>query len=282
MSFDQQLLHYRNQVEDYLNAQLPKVGSMAGMETLHEAMRYTVDGGKRIRPIITLAACEAVGGNLDHALPTACAIELFHAYSLVHDDLPSMDDDDERRGKPTVHRKYDEATAILVGDALLTLGFEWISTAQAEVSDATKSIRVIRRLSNALGTMGMVGGQHLDLTQEFKTSADLLMMQDLKTGAMLSVAAEVGAILGGAGEKNIELLSMFGLRLGQTFQLVDDLLDVEQDKNQNASMLDFETKEDVQASAEVLNQAALACLESFDERGMWLKSLAKTLLFRNN
>ena len=136
----------------------------------------------------------------------------------------------------------------------------------------------MQRLSKALGTTGMVGGQHLDLTQKFESSADLLRMQDLKTGALLSVAAEVGAILGGGSEAEIELLSLFGLRLGQTFQLVDDLLDAEQDENQNASMLDFESKEDVQQSAEVLNQAALACLESFGERGMWLKSLAKTLL----
>ena len=103
MSFEQQLLHYRSCTETYLDNHLPKSDELAGLKTLHEAMRYALDGGKRIRPVLTLAACEAVGGKIENALPTACAIELFHAYSLVHDDLPAMDDDDERRGKPTLH-----------------------------------------------------------------------------------------------------------------------------------------------------------------------------------
>jgi len=280
--FERALSAYRERIDVYLNKHLPAPGGLGGAESLHEAMRYAVAGGKRIRPVLTLAACEAAGGDAAHALPTACAIELFHAYSLVHDDLPAMDNDDERRGKPTVHRKFDEATAILVGDALLTLGFEWMANQQSLLVGADKTVRVIGLVAAALGSLGMVGGQHLDLAQAFHSARDLKRMQDLKTGALLSAATQAGAVLAGGKEREFKQLALFGLRLGQTYQLVDDLLDERQDRHQNASMLNFESQHDVRQSARKLNEAALECLAPFGVRATWLKSLAKKLLFRNN
>lgn len=279
--FEQRFTHYRLEVEAHLNAHLPDAQAPQ-LETLHAAMRYATEGGKKIRAVLVLASCEAVGGSPKHALPAACAVELFHAYSLVHDDLPAMDDDAERRGKPTVHVQYGEANAILVGDALLTLGFEWLAKHQTQYSSPEQVLKVMATLSQAIGSQGMVGGQFLDLMKSFQSADDLRRMQDLKTGALLSAATEVGAILGGAEALSIKKLSQFGLLLGQTYQLVDDLLDKDQDENHNASMYDYLDEGGIRAQAETLNAAACKCIEPLGERGMWLKSLANTLLLRNN
>lgn len=279
--FDATFAHYRLEVEAYLNAHLPDAQTPE-FETLHEAMRYATEGGKKIRAVLVLASCETVGGHPESALPAACAVELFHAYSLVHDDLPAMDDDAERRGKPTVHVQYGEANAILVGDALLTLGFEWLAKQQTQYSSPEQVLQVTSTLSQAIGSQGMVGGQFLDLMKSFQSADDLRRMQDLKTGALLSAATEVGAILGGAEASSIEKFSEFGLLLGQTYQLVDDLLDKDQDENHNASMYDYLDEGDIRAQAETLNAAACKCIEPFGDRATWLKSLANNLLLRNN
>ncbi|MBN1493354.1 MAG: polyprenyl synthetase family protein [Candidatus Omnitrophica bacterium] len=191
---------------------------------IHEAMRYAVlNGGKRIRPILTLTCCEAVGGGASDALVTACAIELIHAYSLVHDDLPCMDDDDFRRGKPTVHKQYGEAIAVLSGDGLLTYAFELL----AGIKPAKSAIRVIRELSTAVGTKGMIGGQVVDI--EFSDKKPTLPIMDYinihKTGKLIAASCHAGAIMGNARIRDARALLAYGEYLGLVFQLVDDIID---------------------------------------------------------
>ena len=196
-------------------------------DALAEAMRHAVlAGGKRVRPALAMASSLAVGARAADALPAAGAVELIHAYSLIHDDLPCMDDDDLRRGKPTVHRRYGEAMAVLAGDALHTLAFSILAG-----SDATASIRVgwIRRLAVAAGPEGMVGGQVLDLAAEraLPDAAGLEAIHRAKTGALIGAAAAMGAIAGGASRADVERLEGFGREIGLVFQIVDDLLDEE-------------------------------------------------------
>lgn len=280
LTFEQQFDLYRCSVEDYLSQQVLVSGGVDGAETLERALGHALAGGKRIRPVLVVATCEAVGGTVVRALPTAAAVELFHAYSLVHDDLPAMDDDAVRRGQPSVHARFDEATAILVGDALLTLGFECIALRQAQLSPPSHTLAVLGVLARALGMHGMVRGQYLDLKHTFQSADQLQAMQDLKTGALLSAACQVGALLGGAPADIVAAVSRFGLLLGQTYQLVDDLLDREQD--QRGSMLDFLSEEELRARADQLSASACAQLEPLGQRGTWLVSLAKNLLFRKN
>ncbi len=177
-------------------------------------------GGKRLRPALALGAAEVVSGNDAPALPAACAIEMIHTYSLIHDDLPSMDDDDLRRGKPTSHKVYGEAIAILAGDALLTMAFD--AAAQ------TESIRVVREIAQAAGVAGMVGGQVIDLDSEDRgvTLDQLRQLHAYKTGALIRVSLRVGAILGGAEEAELAALTEYGEHIGLAFQIADDILDV--------------------------------------------------------
>jgi len=204
---------------------------------LHEAMRYAVfSGGKRVRPILTLMACEASGGEPPRALPFACALELIHTYSLVHDDLPAMDDDDLRRGRPTAHKKFDEATAILAGDGLLTFAFDVLGRPETH-PDAAVRIALVTGLARAAGLGGMVGGQMLDLAAEGRFGKndtpqgekDVLTLQAMKTGAILKFCCTAGAILGNAPPAKRDAVNRYGQVIGQAFQIADDLLDVEGD-----------------------------------------------------
>jgi geranylgeranyl diphosphate synthase type II len=195
---------------------------------LHRAMRYSVmGGGKRLRPALVISACRAVGGRVDDAMPAACAVELIHAYSLIHDDLPSMDDDDYRRGKPSCHKAFGEATAILAGDALLTLAFELIA---AHTRDATRARDLILELSRAAGHDGMVGGQMLDIEAEDNnrehTLEQVRAIHTRKTGALIRGAVRLGALAGGARPQPLEALSAFGENIGVAFQIADDVLDL--------------------------------------------------------
>lgn len=206
------------------------------LERLYQAMRYSVmNGGKRVRPLLVYAACEALNGDKASADGGACAVELIHAYSLVHDDLPAMDDDDLRRGRPTVHKAYDEATAILAGDGLLTLAFDLLAGEDAHPDPAVR-IALVRALARAAGIGGMVGGQMLDLAAEGRFSGGTPLahgedairdLQAMKTGALLAVSAEAGAILGGADAGQRAALLAYGRALGAAFQIADDILDVE-------------------------------------------------------
>lgn len=194
---------------------------------LHEAMRYSLlGGGKRLRPVLALAACEAVGGPLEAAMDFACAIEMIHTYSLIHDDLPCMDDDDLRRGRPTNHKIYGEAIATLAGDALLTDAF-WVLAKSAAPPAAL--LATVAELAAAAGSAGMVAGQAIDLLGEGRTMTmeELEYLHRRKTGALFIAAVRGGARLGGAGEAQLEALEAYARALGLAFQVIDDILDVE-------------------------------------------------------
>lgn len=282
LRFDPVNAERRAQIEAYLSSHLPAVDALPGASTLHEAMRYAVEGGKRVRALIVLGACEAVGAEPVACLPAACAVELFHAYSLVHDDLPAMDNDDVRRGRPTVHRRFGEAVAILVGDALLALGFEWIARCQVKQAAPDAGVAAIGCLAHALGSLGMVGGQHLDLQGEYDSPDAFQQMQNLKTGALLSACAQVGGLLGGGAVEQVLRLQEFGLLLGQAYQLMDDLLDQERDAGIRRSMLDYGKAEEIQHRAGALSARAIAALAPLGERARHLETLANQLLFRQD
>ena len=190
-------------------------------------MNYSLlAGGKRIRPILTLAACRLCGGETETALPFACAVEMIHTYSLIHDDLPCMDDDELRRGRPTNHTVYGEATAVLAGDGLLTAAFEVALT--GSTIDPRRAIKALANLAYAAGAAGMVGGQALDMAGEGRalTVEDVEELQQLKTGALMTAAAEMGAIVAGATEEQRMALRKYTQKLGLAFQIRDDMLDV--------------------------------------------------------
>jgi geranylgeranyl diphosphate synthase type II len=198
--------------------------------TVHRAMRYSVQaGGKRLRPTLVIAGAEAVGGHAETVLPTACALELIHTYSLIHDDLPAMDDDDYRRGLLTSHKIFGEAIAILAGDALLTLAFKLVADNAAHVRDARVICDVVAEIATAAGTAGMVGGQVVDIESEGKTvsgeTLDYIHVD--KTAALIRASLRVGAMLGGGRPDDLDAISAAGRSLGLAFQIVDDILDVE-------------------------------------------------------
>jgi len=198
-------------------------------ETLHRAMRYSVfAGGKRLRPVLVFAGAEAVGGGMNDVMPTACAVELIHTYSLVHDDLPAMDDDDFRRGVPTNHRVFGEAMAILAGDALLTLAFRLAVEPGRPGMDPGRLRDALADIADAAGHAGMVGGQVVDLLSEGKqVGPDVVdYIHARKTGALIRTSLRVGARLCGATTAQIDALSAAGAALGLAFQIVDDILDV--------------------------------------------------------
>lgn len=216
-------------VDAALDRFLPTAGLYPGQ--LHEAMRYSVfAGGKRVRPILTLAACEAVGGDSQLALPAACALEMIHTYSLIHDDLPAMDDDDFRRGRPTNHKVFGEATAILAGDALHTEAFALLADPEVNAGlSATQRCAVIRLIARSAGAFGMVGGQVADMDAEGGREIDLPSLEFIhthKTGKLILAALQSGALVGGADEVQLEALSRYGEAIGLAFQVADDVLDV--------------------------------------------------------
>jgi geranylgeranyl diphosphate synthase type II len=198
---------------------------------LVRAMRYSLEaGGKRLRPVLCIAASEAVGGSHGDVMPAACALELIHTYSLIHDDLPAMDDDDLRRGKATCHKAFDEATAILAGDALLTLAFETLAHAgRREQNRAVKWLEVAYLIARAAGCSGMVQGQMMDIYSEQRqiTLEELETLHGLKTAALIEAAVRAGAVLGGGSAQQIASLGAYGRHIGLAFQMADDILNVE-------------------------------------------------------
>ncbi|WP_170932661.1 polyprenyl synthetase family protein [Desulfosporosinus sp. FKB] len=212
---------YITMIEKYL-AQMPW-----GKDKLSESMSYSlVGGGKRIRPVLALASAKAVGGDPEKILPAALALELIHTYSLIHDDLPAMDNDDYRRGRLSNHKVFGEANAILAGDGLLTYAFEFL--ADPVLCQPERQLRVIREVAVAAGKNGMVGGQVLDIAGEGKklSLAELEEIHKAKTGALLTVSARLGGILAGGTEEQIEALTNYAQALGLAFQIKDDILDV--------------------------------------------------------
>jgi geranylgeranyl diphosphate synthase type II len=230
--FAEYLQARRAEVEAALAAALPTPPECPAV--VAEAMRYSVTaGGKRLRPILCLAAAEAVGGDRSLALPAACAIELIHTYSLIHDDLPAMDNDTLRRGRPTLHVVAGEAMAILAGDGLLTEAFALLARAPdtTDPAIAARKLRVVGVVAIAAGAIGMVGGQALDLVSSDPPATldaeALRMMHSKKTGALIRASAVAGAIMGGATDATIERVNSMGAEFGLAFQIVDDILDVE-------------------------------------------------------
>ena len=219
----------RTTIEDALNHHLPTSSPIA--QPLLDAMRYaTLGGGKRIRPMLVCATCTGLGGVVEDALAPACAIEFMHAYSLVHDDLPAMDDDDLRHGLPSNHIKFGEATAVLAGDALQALAFETLAKAPTS-SDAVR-LRAVQLLAEAVGWRGMVGGQSYDLESERKqlSLSELQTLHAAKTGALIKVAVQLGALFGNPmlAPETYVLITEFATRVGLAFQVIDDVLDVTQ------------------------------------------------------
>lgn len=229
MDLERYLADRRQAVDQALDRVLPPEDAYP--PTIHRAMRYSVfAGGKRLRPILVIAAAEAAGGRMEDVLPTACAFELIHTYSLIHDDLPAMDDDDYRRGRPTSHRVFGEAVAILAGDALLTLGLGLVAAnfGPGRVSPEICP-RVLQEIADAAGSRGMIGGQVVDIESQGTAVGpeQLEYIHTHKTAALIRAAVRAGALLAGAPEPVLAAMTVWGERLGLAFQIVDDILDVE-------------------------------------------------------
>ncbi len=239
-------------------------------ERLHAAMRHLVfPGGKRLRPGLALAAAEAVGAAPEEALPLAVAVELVHTWSLVHDDLPCMDDDDERRGRPTVHVAFDEATAVLAGDALLSLAFEVVL---APGGDLARRAAAARELARTAGASALVGGQASDLAFDLE-AADVALVESIhtrKTAALIVAAIVGGAMLGGATDEQVEQLRAFGGRIGVAFQIADDLIDVGEG---GCSLVTLVGEDAARARGEELLEQALVELAPFGSRAEALRGL---------
>lgn len=232
MSFKKELAKQAGIIDKALNEYLPQSDNYP--EVIHEAMRYSVfAGGKRLRPVLVLASARAVGGDETNVLPAACAIELLHTYSLVHDDLPAMDNDDLRRGRPTNHKVYGEAIAILVGDALLTLAFSLLAgLSQNGPAGADRVVQVVAEVAQAAGTTGLIGGQVVDILSAGKLIDKHVLeyIHTRKTGALYRASVRAGAILSGANLEQLDKLTVYAENLGLAFQIADDILDIEGDE----------------------------------------------------
>jgi geranylgeranyl diphosphate synthase type II len=248
-----------------------------GWQKLNESMRYSLlqEGAKRFRPTLALLTADALGVDRSLVLPFACAVECVHTYSLIHDDLPSMDNDDFRRGKPTNHKKFDEGTAILAGDALLTDAFGIVAEAYVEEPEA--AVRSILELSRAAGSQGMVGGQAMDIVAKKKNFdfEDLRLLHLLKTGALIRVSAVGAAIVAGASEEQLEDLSDYASSLGLAFQVADDILDYSQERPETGSYCALLGPEKTRELLEELTDEALEAIIDWDEKADSLRELAE-------
>lgn len=265
-----------------------------GYDRIFEATKYAaMAGGKRLRPVLVLAFCRLCGGDENKAMPFACALEMIHTYSLIHDDLPCMDNDDLRRGRPTCHKAFDEATAVLAGDGLLTRAFE-IAAQNAGGLPAETALRCVALLGQAAGMNGMIGGQVLDMESEHKQIpiAQLTLLQQLKTGCLIRVACELGCLAAGRGdEKTLSAARMFGEKLGLAFQMQDDILDIEGDaaivgkttgkdaKSEKSTFPSLLGIEACRTRVRELTDEAIAALAPLGD-GSFLTALAKSLIDR--
>lgn len=287
---------FKAQIEKYcdaVNTELMKYIHEAndGQRDVTKAMRYSLsNGGKRLRPIFVLEFCRMCGGDVNKALPYACAIEYIHTYSLIHDDLPCMDNDDMRRGKPSCHKMYGEATALLAGDALLTHAFEICSA--SELSDS-QNLRAVSLLSQNAGVGGMIGGQVIDLKYEQSdpSISDILTVHRLKTGALISAACILGCIAAGADDEKIALASRYAYMIGTAFQIRDDLLDIVGDEEKLGKPIGSDADNDkttyvtlvgadrAQQDVKTLTDKAVEILDSFSEND-FMKTLSEYLVNR--
>ena len=263
-------------------------------QNLHKAMRYSVfAGGKRIRPVLLIASAESVGGSMKSVTNVACAVELIHTYSLIHDDLPSMDNDDLRRGKPTNHKVFGEAAAILAGDALLTLAFDIL--AQGNKDNAGNALTVIHEIAKAAGSTGMVGGQAVDIESEGREcSLPLLEYIHIhKTGALIRASVRAGAILSSASSQQLDALTRYGKAVGLAFQIADDMLDVDGSQESTGKTVGGDAKKkkatyprvmginESKMRAKELIDIAMDSIEGFDNRAEALRRIAGYIVERN-
>lgn len=295
VSLSERLSRYQEQVVSALDYWLPAADKEP--EHLHQAMRYAVLGeGKRIRPVLVYASGEAFG--VDNKALDGCAssVEMIHAYSLAHDDLPAMDDDDLRRGRPTLHKQFDEATAILAGDALQALAFQVLANDPAIMVDADQRLKMINTLAQASGSVGMAGGQAIDLAS-VGLALDLEQLENMhmhKTGALIRASVELGALCSRElDEERFALVSRYADCIGLAFQVHDDILDIESDtetlgKPQGSDLARNKPTypnllglEGARETASRLHGEAVACLESFDERADTLRMIADYIVKRN-
>ena len=292
-----ELTNYINAGSRIINVGLEKMLRQLQQEdTISQAMRYSLmAGGKRIRPVLCLAAAKAVDGKPEDVLTAACALEMIHTYSLIHDDLPAMDNDELRRGKPTCHIAFDDATAILAGDALLTLAFETLASASiANGHQAAKWLQVIQIIAVAAGSRGMIQGQMLDMAAEGHKIGihELESMHALKTGALIEASLRCGALLAGASEIQLDFLNTYARNIGLAFQVADDILNVEGNpavmgkavgtdklhaKSTYPSTIGLETSKQF---AQKLVRQALQAIKTFDNKAEPLRAIATYVIER--
>ncbi|MEH2109401.1 geranylgeranyl diphosphate synthase CrtE [Nostoc sp.] len=267
-------------------------------EKIYESMRYSLlAGGKRVRPILCLATCEMMGGTIEMAMPTACAVEMIHTMSLIHDDLPAMDNDDYRRGKLTNHKVYGEDVAILAGDGLLALAFEFVAIQTPQSVKREVVLQVIARLGRALGAGGLVGGQVVDLESEGKSDISLETLNFIhkhKTAALLEACVVCGGLITNASLEDVQRLTRYAQNIGLAFQIIDDILDITSTqeqlgktagKDQKAQKVTYPSLwglEESRSIAQELVKAACVELEPFGDRAKPLQAIAHFITSRNN
>jgi farnesyl diphosphate synthase len=294
MDFESELIEVASNVDALLASILPQ--PLGPEAPLLDAMRYaSLGGGKRIRPFLVVQSGRVFGMDEETMLRIAAAVECIHTYSLVHDDLPCMDDDDMRHGKPSTHKEYDEATAVLVGDALLTFAFEILSDANAH-PDPFVRCDLVARLAAAIGFHGMVGGQMIDMLAEVTDLeiTAITRMQRMKTGALIAFASESGAVAARASHSSIQALGAYAHDLGMAFQIADDILDIEGDserlgktagKDEKAGKVTFVSilgLERAKTQAKLLASQAATHLDLFDEKADLLRALATFVVERKH
>lgn len=283
-----------NERIELINGALRKYLKPKYPERLYEAMNYSVfAGGKRMRPVLLLSACEAVGGDINKALPFACAMEMIHTYSLIHDDLPAMDNDDFRRGKPTCHKQFDEALAILAGDGLLTMAFEVMLEAVCKENERSFA-KAARLIANYSGSEGMLVGQVVDIESEGKKIDDktLMFIHDNKTGGLIKAALMAGALIGGADGDTVRNLEKIGYNMGIAFQIKDDILDLTSTqevlgkpvlsdvKNEKQTYVSLYGLDNAQQDYETLSAGAVKMIGDLGEKADFLKWYACSLVNR--
>ncbi len=287
-------MQYCTQIEKALKDYLPRSGGLQDM--LVQAMTYSLlDGGKRIRPILVLEFNRLCGGTQEAAMPFACAVEMVHTYSLIHDDLPCMDNDDLRRGKPSNHKVFGEDIALLAGDALQALAFEiMLREDSVEKAGAQRAAAAAGILGRAIGADGMVGGQVIDLLSEGKQVPleTLRKMDEGKTGALILACAQMGCVLGGGNQAQLQAAQAYARAVGLAFQIVDDILDIEGDTatlgkqvgsdaaNEKSTYVSILGIQQAKALVQQLTQTAIDALHAFEGDTQYLKALAEYLAFR--
>ena len=295
MNKNYSLDEYVSIINHYLETSIPDCDF--GEDIVHNAMKYSLSiGGKRIRPVLVLEFCRLCGGDINKALPFAAAIEMIHTYSLIHDDLPCMDDDDMRRGMPSCHKKYGEEYALLAGDGLLTRAFGIIAESEIAKESPEIAVKAIAELSALAGSNGMIGGQVVDLRNENKPcSLDVLQtMASLKTGALIRCSAILGVLSANGNQNQLIAAKTYADNLGHAFQIVDDILDVIGDEKELGKPIgsDADSNKSTYVTilginkskeyAEALTQKAISGLDIFSEEADFLKNLALSLISRKN